>query len=136
MYTEQNPLFSIDSCLIFTFIRYTSGRTATGNALEFVHAQLVFNVKAGARKNVKKLIFVITDGRSNLGIDPIVPAEKLKENDNLTIFALGVTNKINQTELENIANSPSNVFHLKDFAALKNLTLLLKNGMGNFTSNL
>ena len=115
---------------VLFFIRYTSGRTSTGNALEFVRMQLIFNTKAGARENVRKLIFVITDGRSNLGVDPAIPSEKLRKNDNLTIVTLGVTNKINQTELQRIANSPSNVFHLKDFAALKNLTLLLKNGKG------
>jgi uncharacterized protein YegL len=115
--------------IFFCSIRYTNGRTSTGNALEFVRAQLIFNAKAGARENVKKIIFVITDGRSNLGIDPNIPARKLKDHDNVTIVALGVTNKINQTELLTIASSSSNVFHLKDFAALKNLTQSLQNGM-------
>ena len=112
----------------FNNYRYTNGRTSTGNALERVRTQLIFNTNSGARENTNKIIFVITDGKSNLGIDPIIPAAKLKESDNVTIVALGVTNKINQTELQAIASSPAHVFHLKNFAALKNLTQSLQKG--------
>ena len=108
--------------------RYTNGRTSTGNALELVRTRLIFNSKAGARKEAKKLIFVITDGKSNLGIDPRIPARKLKENNNVSIVAVGVTNRINVTELQSIASSSSHVFHVKDFAALKKLTQSLKDG--------
>ena len=91
--------------------------------------KLVFNTNAGARQGTKKIIFVITDGRSNLGIAPGIPAGELKKNSNVSIVALGVTSKINQTELEIIASSPSDVFHLKNFAALNNLTQSLRKGM-------
>ena len=107
--------------------RYTNGRTSTGEALELVRTKLIFNAKAGSRENTTKKIIVITDGRSNFGIDPVIPARKLKEN--AAIFTLGVTNKINLTELRAIASSPSNVLNLKDFATLKKLTQSLQEGM-------
>lgn len=102
--------------------------------MEFVRTQLIFNPEAGARENTRKIIVVITDGRSNLGLDPIIPAGKLKENFNITISALSITNKINETELQGIASSPSHVLHLKDFAALKNFTDRLKDGKGNLVN--
>ena len=102
--------------------------------MEFVRTQLIFNAKAGARENTRKIIVVITDGRSNLGINPIIPAGKLKENLNITISALSITNKINETELEGIASSPSHVLRVNDFAALKNFTRRLQNGKGNLVN--
>ncbi|XP_028405797.1 uncharacterized protein LOC114528378 [Dendronephthya gigantea] len=116
-------------------MRYTNGRTSTGNALELVRTRLIYNSKAGAREQAKKLIFVITDGKSNLGIDPGVPAGKLKQNDNVSIVAVGVTNKINQTELQSIASSPSHVIHVKDFDALKKLTQSLKDDLSKKCEN-
>ena len=73
------------------------------------------------------MIFVLTDGRSNRGIAPAIPAGQLKS-ARVTIFAMGVTNNIRNSELLAIATSSSHVFHVGNYAVLNQVTQLFKGG--------
>ena len=112
---------------IFTLIRYTGGMTATGTALQYVRNSLIFNAAAGARSGVKKVIYVLTDGRSNRGISPGIPAGQLKS-AGVTIFAMGVTNSIRTSELLAIATSPHHIFHVANYAVLNRVTQAIRSG--------
>ncbi len=101
--------------------------TATGTALQYVRNRLLFSTAAGARSGAKKVVFVLTDGRSNRGIRPGIPAGQLKRL-RVAMFAMGVTKSIRNSELRAIASSSSHVFHVANFAALKQITQKIKGG--------
>ena len=72
-------------------------------------------------------MFVLTDGRSNRGITPGIPAGQLRS-VGVIMFAMGVTNSIRNSELRAIASSPSHVFHVANYAALNQVTQKIKGG--------
>ena len=119
-------IYTISHCFSL-FQRYTGGWTATGTALQYVRNNLIFNSGAGARSGAKKVVFVLTDGRSNRGIAPATPARQLKTGG-VTMFALGVTNNVQQSELLSIASSSSYVFHVDSYATLNRVTEKIKGG--------
>lgn len=96
--------------------------TRIDRALEVAHTDL-FTEKGNTRPNVKKLLFLITDGvqapavENGKRLDPSLQAEKLHRND-VQIYAVGVGNKINLTELEGITKDPEKVFLVSDFEKL------------------
>ena len=109
------------------FLSYTGGLTATGTALQYVRNSLIFNSAAGARSGAKKVVFVLTDGRSNRGVSPGIPARQLKR-AGVIIFALGVTNRIRNRELLEIATSKRHVFHVANYATLYQVTKAIQGG--------
>ena len=61
--------------------------TATGPSLQ--KAQAIFSsTTSGARSSAKKVIFLLTDGRSNRGVKPKIPADQLK-GSGTEIYVLG-----------------------------------------------
>jgi hypothetical protein len=101
--------------------------TATGTALQYVRNSLIFKAAAGARSGAKKVVFVLTDGRSNRGVTPKIPAGQLKS-AGVIMFALGVTYNIRQSELLAIATSPNHVFHVANYAVLNQVTQAIRGG--------
>lgn len=71
--------------------KYTEGLTFTGEALDLVLAKLVPKM----RPAVPKLLFLVTDGKTNGHKHPVEVAEELKRKG-VNIFAVGVTNAIDQ----------------------------------------
>ena len=104
--------------------------TATGTTLQYVRESLIFNSAAGARSGAKKVVFVLTDGKSNRGIAPRIPAEQLRTSG-VTMFALGVTSNVRQSELLSIASSSSHVFHVDSYATLDKVTGKIEGGKCN-----
>jgi hypothetical protein len=93
--------------------------TATGDALQYVRNNLIFNVTVGARSGAKKVVVVLAVGRPNQGAIPGIPAGQLKS-AGVTIFALGITNSINKSELLAVATSSHHVFHMENINAVLN----------------
>ncbi|XP_053687129.1 sushi, von Willebrand factor type A, EGF and pentraxin domain-containing protein 1-like [Sabethes cyaneus] len=91
-----------DKCMLLNYqipkIEFSGGGTFTYGALK--EAEGIFKE---ARKDSKKIIFLITDGFSN-GRNPIPLAETLKRN-NVTIYSIGIQSG-NLAELYNISSSP------------------------------
>ncbi|CAB4022546.1 tyrosinase-like isoform X2 [Paramuricea clavata] len=106
-------------------IRYTGGLTATGSALQYVKNRLLFNRAAGARSEATKVIYVLTDGKSNLGVKPSIPAVQLKRR-RVIIYAMGVTSHIRESELRQIASLKDHVLHVRNYAVLNEVTRLLQ----------
>ncbi len=90
---------------------------------------LIFNSTAGARSGAKKVIFVITDGRSNHGVNPAIPAGKLKAN-RVVMFAFGITSNVREEELLSIASSSSHVLHVSGYVTLNKVITKIKGGEG------
>lgn len=68
---------------------FTEGLTFTGEALKFVLKNLVPKM----RRNVPKLLFLVTDGQSNGEVSPVEMGKKIKEKG-VNIFTVGISNEI------------------------------------------
>ena len=95
--------------------------------MQYVRNNLIFNTAAGARSGAKKVVFVLTDGKSNQGVNPSTPVTQLKASG-VTMFALGVTTSVRQSELLAIASSTSHVYHVGNFATLNQVITKIKGG--------
>ena len=92
-------------------------------ALRLAHTDL-FTLKSGARPNVRKVLFLITDGRQyprvdkrGTNLDPAVEAAPLHL-DGVEIFAVGVGKKVHLAELEAITRSKDRVYTVNNFEEL------------------
>lgn len=77
------------------------GSTATGDAINLSHGDIVDNRRSG----VRDVMIVLTDGFTNTGSDPVVEAAEAKD-DGIEIFAIGLGSSINEPELREIASEP------------------------------
>ena len=119
------PLVTLDhSCNSYALIRvntsvsrYNGGWTATGSALQ--RAIQIFN---GSRKNGRKVIFLLTDGESNIGITPKIPANILKNKMGIDMFVLGISIYVAAKELTSIASSTDHVFRVRHYNDLNKIT--------------
>ncbi|XP_054869683.1 collagen alpha-6(VI) chain isoform X2 [Amphiprion ocellaris] len=112
---KQSLLTAVDT------FQYRTGGTETGEAIDFLLNQY-FTEDAGSRINqrVPQIAVVITDGDST--DDVVAPAVRLRQRG-VIVFAIGV-GKANPTELEAIANRPSQrfMFTIDNYEALQRLT--------------
>lgn len=97
-------------------IKFIGGGTFTFGALK--RAKEIF---LKARKDSKKVIYLITDGFSN-GRNPVPLARQLKSENNVTIFTIGIQTG-NYAELYNISSSPgeNHSFLLDSFTQFESL---------------
>ncbi len=70
-------------------VTFSEGVTATGDALKLAREQVLPH----ARKGAVKMLYLITDGKTNWGADPLKEAEKLKAMD-VWITSVGITDEI------------------------------------------
>jgi tyrosinase len=93
--------------------------TNTGRALDLAHS-LLNDPSRGARSDATKIVFVLTDGKSNEGDAPGPKADILRNRDGAVVFAMGVANfgsTSSQNELRAIATNPDKdyVLNVEDF---------------------
>ena len=93
--------------------------TNTAGALDLAHS-LLNDASKGARSDATKIVFVLTDGRSNQGNPPGPKADILRNTDGAVVFAMGVANfgsTSSQNELKAIASDPdsAHVLVVDDF---------------------
>ncbi|XP_061561152.1 collagen alpha-1(XII) chain isoform X5 [Phycodurus eques] len=95
-------------------IRYRGGNTKTGVALKHTYER-AFTVENGMRRNVPKVVVVITDGRSQ---DEVRKNAARLQHAGYTVFAVGVAD-VDFVELQEISSKPSerHVFVVDDFDA-------------------
>eukprot|EP00794_Sanderia_malayensis_P005460 gene5460-6143_t len=96
--------------------------TRIDTALKLAHTEL-YTSEGRTRPNVKKLLFLITDGRQNpdfengIRLDPAKEAEKLHLGG-IQVYAVGVGTKVNETELQLITKDKKKVYMASDFKEL------------------
>ena len=106
-------------------ISYPSGGTRTGAAIDYVRVNS-FTTSFGARdssKGVARVLIVATDGRSGDSVD--APSDRAR-NDGINVFAIGIGTGINEEELQDIADSPNQVFLVSNFNRLLQITFLIR----------
>ncbi|XP_070400788.1 collagen alpha-1(XII) chain isoform X2 [Nothobranchius furzeri] len=95
-------------------IRYRGGNTKTGMALKHTYEK-AFSPENGIRRNVPKVVVVITDGRSQ---DEVKQNAARLQHAGYSVFAVGVAD-VDFVELQEIGSKPSDrhVFVVDDFDA-------------------
>ncbi|XP_064187346.1 collagen alpha-1(XII) chain-like isoform X2 [Anguilla rostrata] len=95
-------------------IRFRGGNTKTGGALKHVYDK-VFTSDSGMRRNVPKVLVVVTDGRSQ---DEVKKNAAQLQQSGYSVFVIGVAD-VDIHELRNIGSKPSDrhVFVVDDFDA-------------------
>ncbi|XP_021243394.1 collagen alpha-6(VI) chain isoform X2 [Numida meleagris] len=89
------------------------GGTKTGNALRSMKSLF----KMAYRANVSQILIVITDGKSEDGVNQ--EARELRQ-QGIIIYAIGIKNAVQQ-ELEEIAGTKNRMFFVNDFDSLKHI---------------
>ncbi|KAF5909696.1 collagen alpha-1(XII) chain-like isoform X4, partial [Clarias magur] len=95
-------------------VSYRGGNTKTGAALKHV-GEKVFTSDGGMRRNVPKVLVVVTDGRSQ---DDVKKNAAKLQHSGFSVFVVGVAD-VDMTELRNIGSKPSerHVFVVDDYDA-------------------
>ncbi|KAG8194143.1 hypothetical protein JTE90_000981 [Oedothorax gibbosus] len=102
-------------------LQYTGGGTSAVTALTEIREELIPLTQAVlSKKNQKSIIFILTDGKANMGGDPQEEAENLKEAGH-EIYCIGITNTNLRDSLYKIASDPKeeHVFFLKNYDSFK-----------------
>ncbi|KAJ8275019.1 hypothetical protein COCON_G00096440 [Conger conger] len=99
-------------------IRYRGGNTKTGVALKHI-GERVFTFDNGMRRNVPKVLVVVTDGRSQ---DEVQKSASKLQHAGYSVFVVGVAD-VDYAELQNIGSKPSerHVFIVDDFDAFSTI---------------
>ncbi|XP_012717523.2 collagen alpha-1(XII) chain isoform X4 [Fundulus heteroclitus] len=95
-------------------VRYKGGNTKTGVALKHVYEK-VFTSDSGMRRNVPKVLVVVTDGRSQ---DEVKKSAEKLQHSGYSVFVVGVAD-VDMRELTAIGSKPSerHVFVVDDYDA-------------------
>lgn len=115
----------------FRHYRYETGHKALGRCLVTVKG--VFEQNAVMQSNSKKVLFIVTTGKSWSGIHPKFPTKWLKKHG-VEIFGLTIGyRKDGLEQLQEISSSPvdKHVFWVKEFKDLPLLSKMLKGKGGH-----
>lgn len=102
------------------YVRHPKGNKFTDQAL--LHAREM--LKREGRKNVPKIIIVLTGGKSDFPELTKHEAEATKKNG-VTVFSIGIGKKVDLEELRTIASSYEYAFTVDTVAALNQIGLTL-----------
>nr|KAG5705131.1 hypothetical protein BaRGS_030848 [Batillaria attramentaria] len=117
-------------------IVYTMGQTNTGNALDHLRTDM-FTPENGDRPNVPNVAIIITDGQSTNPNDTIRAAQEARD-AGITLFAVGVGDLAEMSELEEIATDPDAeyVFTVTDYSKLDNIAATFQEAVCPITTEL
>lgn len=101
-------------------IQWKDEETNTSGAIGFMRESM-FRRENGDRPNAPNLGIVVTDGESNRDRGLVAPYSRLAKLAGITMFAIGIGDKVNQSELVSIASTKDNqtfVFNVDSFDTL------------------
>lgn len=126
--TESTQALFYGSLLL---VRYETGHKALGRCLVAVKG--VFGQSAVIRSNSKKVLFIVTTGKSWSGIHPKFPINWLKKHG-VEIFGLTIGHrKDGYEQLREISSTPvdEHVFWVKEFNDVPRISKILKGKGGH-----
>jgi uncharacterized protein YegL len=95
-------------------ITWMKGSTYIGKALEYTDDE-VLTQRHGMREHASQVVVLFTDGYS--ADDGATPAEALRS-QGIQVFVVGITNGVDESQLERIAGGSENVIVVDDFDKL------------------
>ncbi|XP_055860643.1 collagen alpha-6(VI) chain-like [Biomphalaria glabrata] len=119
---EYNVVYEVQKNILET--PYDGGNTYTDRALNLISDTYMFENHAGGREDAPGIVVLITDGQSNNPTATLSAAKRLKDHD-VTIFSVGITSSIKESELQGVASRAENVFKATDFDALAGILGLI-----------
>nr|BAR45606.1 complement factor B-1 [Ammothea sp. RS-2014] len=119
-------------------IQYNPGDTATNPALITATTEVIPEA-ARARPLSSSAVFLITDGRANVGGRPKEAADRLIQEFDVEIYAIGVGSNILEDELASIAYSKDgdtdrHYMKVESFAKMNEMLQLLINGTIDYSA--
>ena len=120
--------YAFDQTVVLNKIRnipYLNSSTATGDAI-LLMVNTGFTEARGARSPnlaIPRVGIVLTDGRSNT--EKVRIASQAARDKSIEMFAMGIGNKINDTQLQEIAGSQERTFKTDTFAEMDDARALL-----------
>jgi len=77
----------------------------------------------GARPGVRRLCILLTDGEANREANLTIPEANLTKAAGIEIYAIGITNRINEQQLRTIASDPDSKYYYfaADYSALDSI---------------
>lgn len=103
-----------------------SGLTMTNRALNAVRNDVLTEAN-GMRPDASPFVIVLTDGKS-MSFGATLKEAKLLNDMNVTVFAIGISNEVNEVELRRMASDPKDVIIVKDFGSLMSIRKQALNG--------
>ena len=94
-----------------------------------VAKDMLFSSEGGDRDYAKNLLVLLTDGKPNRLVDEFSTyAIQLRDEHNISIICVGVTDSVDERELKEIVSIPSenNYFHVDDFSLLETIVSNLR----------
>ncbi|KAK0051441.1 cartilage matrix protein, partial [Biomphalaria pfeifferi] len=104
---------------------YMHGNTETGLALKYARNE-VFSSSMGARLDVPRIIILLTNGAATNHAQAVTEADLTRANG-ITIYAVGIGNKIDRLELQQITGDSSHVFTAVSYNDLETLVTPILN---------
>ncbi len=94
--------------------------TRIDKALKVAYRDM-FSAVNGARKNISKLLILLTDGKQTVESDSISPSEAIRpfHQAGITVIVIGIGPAVDPVELKSMVVDPKNVYLAKDFNELK-----------------
>ena len=123
---------SFDQSVILNRIRnipYLNSATATGDAIKRA-VKIGFTEARGAHAPdlaIPRVAIVITDGESNTGVDVHIAAQAARDKS-IELFAFGIGDDINDTQLLEIAGSQDRIFKIDSYANIDDARALIAQG--------
>lgn len=111
-------------------VGYTGGGTATGDGI-YLMTYTGFTEAYGARPlnlAIPHVGLVLTDGNSNSGIIDVITASQLARDQSIALFAFGIADGIDESELLEIAGSPERWFRIDSFINIDDARALITQG--------
>ena len=106
-------------------IDYMGGHTNTAAGIRRMH-NTEFTSSNGDRSDVQNIAIVITDGESTIDAGSTISEAVTARNKGIKIFAVGITNKIKESELLGISSAPhvknEDYFLATSFQSLQTVT--------------
>ncbi|XP_078605744.1 complement factor B-like isoform X1 [Branchiostoma floridae x Branchiostoma japonicum] len=127
----QDALGRLDNVDWSNLSKEINSGTNTREALKFLRENMIVASKqAFPERAAKQAVILITDGVHNMGGDPSAEAQKLRKDEDVEVFCIGVGKNIVKSQLQKIASDPprEHFFVLKDYLTLEWL-------ISNMTSN-
>jgi len=114
-YNDRETLLNaIDNVDIF------GGETNIAAALRTAR-QDMFAQSNGARPGVPKILILLTDGTANIEPLNTLPEAKLTKAANIKIYAVGITDQVDEDQLKIVASAPDYFFFASNFTQLSSI---------------